>query len=85
VTLSKGNGIFERYREADVGMMIPAAEAFIQVLQPQLQGRRFRLVFVSGWVAERDLDKSLWIGEAARRSKVGFFLCYDIVSRDMIF
>jgi nucleoside-diphosphate-sugar epimerase len=57
VSLHKGDGTREGYYDLDVVYTVNAAKAFVEKLQPQLNGEKFRFVYVSGMVAERDQEK----------------------------
>jgi nucleoside-diphosphate-sugar epimerase len=78
VSLHKGNRTREAYYDPDVVYTVNAAKSFVEKLQPQLNGKKFRFVYVSGTVAERDQDNSLWIGAAARQVKVclEYYTCF---------
>ena len=69
-TLTKGKEEYELHHGPDVEYTINAANAFVEHLQPHLGGKKFRFVYVSAWVAERDQQKQIWIGDVARKSKV---------------
>lgn len=57
-------------RRVDVGYSQAAAEAFTRYLQPQLPtGKKFRFVFTSGIVSEKDPSRKLWFLEDGRRSR----------------
>lgn len=48
-----------------------AVNAFTTFLAPQLRdGKRFRFIYLSGLLVERDQTKMLWFGRDMRRFKV---------------
>ncbi len=64
-------GIPQGTRESEVEYPMAAINAFVASLAPQLKhGERFRFVYVSGALAERDQEKKLWIARGPRRFKV---------------
>jgi nucleoside-diphosphate-sugar epimerase len=56
--------------QGNVATSLKGATAFVNHLQPALGNRKFRFVYVSGWAAERDQTKNIWLMPEPRRSKV---------------
>ena len=62
-------------RKVEVDYTIAAATAFTRSLTPMLSpGQKFRFVYLSGLISERDQEKSLWYAQDARRLKVSYFI-----------
>jgi hypothetical protein len=66
-------GSLESYTKTDVDLTSAGAKAFVKSLAPQLEGKKFRFIYVSAFGAERDASKlkSLWLVPEPRISKVG--------------
>jgi hypothetical protein len=64
----------EESRNVDIRYMLAAAEAFTNTLAPPLkaQGKTFRFVLLSGMLACRDQNKTLWFMDTTRKMKVWF-------------
>jgi hypothetical protein len=62
----------EECRKVEIGHTLAAAEAFTSCLAPALRekGKAFRFVYLSGMLANRDTNKSLWFMHNARTIKV---------------
>ena len=61
-------------RRSEIEYTMAAATAFTRELAPMLpQGKKFRFVYLSGMIAERDQGKRLWYAQDGRRIKVCTF------------
>ncbi|KAK5153769.1 hypothetical protein LTS14_007463 [Recurvomyces mirabilis] len=60
-------------REVHVDFTFAAAKTFIEHLVPELRkdGKKFRFVYVSGILCERDQNRSLWFLSQARKMRGG--------------
>ena len=66
-------GVPQGTHESEVEYPMAAINAFVTSLAPQLHhGKRFRFVYVSGMLSERDQEKKLWIAQGPRRYKVRY-------------
>lgn len=59
----------ETARQVSVDYTLTAARAFTEHI-PVKDGKKFRFVYVSGALAERDQTRSLWIAQSYRRIRV---------------
>jgi nucleoside-diphosphate-sugar epimerase len=80
VPLNKGDGTRKSYYDPDCVWSVNAAKAFVEKLQPRLNGKKFKFVFVSAFMAERDQEKPLWVGAAARQVKVGWYRIFCLMN-----
>lgn len=61
----------ELARRIHIDYPMAAARAFDKVLSPSLpSGEKFRFIYCSGELAERDQQKSLWMAPEYRRIRV---------------
>ena len=58
-------------QRSEIEYTMAAATTFARELAPMLpQGKKFRFVYLSGMIAERDQGKRLWYAQDGRRIKV---------------
>lgn len=70
----------ETARKVSIDYTLVAARAFAQNVSNQ-QDKKFRFVYVSGGMAERDQSKPLWFAQSYRRIRVRFLsLLYLLLS-----
>lgn len=73
----------ETARKVSIDYTLAAARAFAQNVSNQ-QGKKFRFVYVSGGMAERDQKKPLWFAQSYRRIRVSYLSLFYLHSSLMI-